>query len=173
MARKSKKSGPPAKASPEVAKNPELISLEKNLEEKIPQLRNLSQNDRLKLVSAVQMSVRTVSSSPFPPPEFIKTYAELIPDGAERLLKAAENQAAHRMQLENFAVRKQQTQADRGQWFAFIIALVCVGAALAAALSGHDTFAGVLGSTTIIGLVGAFIAGKSSQRKSLKRKSDD
>lgn len=105
------------------------------------------------------MSIKTVSS-PFPPPEFIEIYNELLPDGAERLIKAVEKQAAHRMELEKLTITKQQEQTDRGQWFTFIIALVGIGAALTAALTNHDTFAGILGSTTILGLVSAFILGK-------------
>ena len=159
-----------ATAPPIPKPNHELQILEESLEAKIPQLQNLPAPARLKLVREVQMSVQTISS-PFPPPEFIQAYAEVLPDGAEKLIRASEKQANHRMELENYVIKEQQAQANKGQIFAFIIALVCIGASLTAALNGHETFAGILGSSTILGLVSAFIAGKKKQKDSLAQKS--
>lgn len=48
-----------------------------------------------------------------------------------------------------------------GRFFAFTFAAGALVAAVVLALQGHDTVAGIIGGTTIVGVVAALITGKS------------
>jgi len=74
------------------------------------------------------------------------------------------------MKLENKVIESQISQSKTGQWMAFIIALVSLGITCYLALDGHETTAGILAGTTIIGLVSVFIYGKRGQKKELETK---
>jgi uncharacterized membrane protein len=107
---------------------------------------------------------------PIPPPEVLKGYNDIIENGAERILTMAEKQSTHRMQLENHAIREELKQSRLGQVFGFILGIVGFGLATFLALYGHETIAGIFGTTTIIGLVTVFVLGKKSQHNDLEEK---
>lgn len=52
------------------------------------------------------LTIKKSFSGPLPSPEILQQYNNVIEDGAERVVKMAENQSKHRMQLENFAIKK-------------------------------------------------------------------
>ena len=87
-------------------------------------------------------------------------------------MSQAERQSAHRMQLENKVIGSQISQSKTGQWMAFIITLVALGITCYLALTGHETTAGFLASTTIIGLASVFIYGKKEQKRDLEAKNN-
>jgi len=72
----------------------------------------------------------------------------------------AENQSAHRIEIEKIAVKEELRQSSLGQIFGFILGLVGIGAAVWLALEDHDTVAGIFGTTTICGLVAVFVIGR-------------
>jgi uncharacterized membrane protein len=39
-------------------------------------------------------------SGPIPPPDLLERYNQIIPEGADRILKMAEKQSAHRQKIE-------------------------------------------------------------------------
>ncbi|MBC8182970.1 DUF2335 domain-containing protein [candidate division KSB1 bacterium] len=59
-----------------------------------------------------------------PPPDDLREYDKIIPRGADRIMIQAEQQSAHRIELEKRAINSQISQSRTGQWMAFIIALV-------------------------------------------------
>lgn len=69
------------------------------------------------------------------------------------------------MHLERVTVEGDNRRADRGQIFAFILALVFLAASLWLAFSGFQAVAGVIGGTTIVSLAVAFITGATKQSK--------
>lgn len=82
----------------------------------------------------------------------------------------AEKQSDHRMELEKSTIRRQLNQSGIGQILAFLVSLGCIGASSWLAVEGHDAVAGVIGGTTVVGLVSVFIYGKVAQQKDLKEK---
>jgi uncharacterized membrane protein len=102
---------------------------------------------------------------PLPPPEVLKGYNEAIPDGAESILKLAENQSQHRMKMEATVIPEDQRQSARGQVFAFIITIAFLVAATFLIFYGHDTAGTVLGGIDLVALVSVFIYGKTEQRR--------
>ncbi len=133
---------------------------------------NISEEKKDKILKAVvSISVRKASfSGPIPPPEYLIGYNNAIPGGAERILAMAEKQSAHRMQLEDYAVRQDFKQSRLGQIFGFVLGILGLGVATALALDGHEAVASILGTTTIVALVSVFVLGKRAQEKDLEKK---
>ena len=113
----------------------------------------------------VGVSVRESFSGPIPPPKILKGYNEVLKDGAERVVAMAERQLSHRIQLEDYAVKEELKQSKIGQIFGFILGLIGLILTTVLALLGHETIAGIFGTTTIIGLVTVFVLGRRSLQK--------
>ena len=109
-------------------------------------------------------------SGPLPPPDLLHEFNEVIPNGAERIVKQFEEQSSHRREIEKVIICSQQKRSDIGQWLGFVLALVCIGSSVYLALRGHTTVASFLGSSTVIGLATTFVFGKLIQNKNLKEK---
>lgn len=58
------------------------------------------------------IQVQAAFSGPIPPPEMLAQYNAVLPNGADRIVKMAEDQSAHRRRVES-----------RGQIFGFALAL--------------------------------------------------
>jgi uncharacterized membrane protein len=87
-------------------------------------------------------------------------YANIIPNGADRLLTLLEKQTSHRIAVESMLVSERVSVTKRGQ---FIAAGLSVFFGLLSAFLGyfgHDWLAGSLGVTTIVGLAVVFVLGK-------------
>lgn len=149
----------------------ELNITENESQEEIPKevqeiLDNPSISDEQKetLIEVTQIK-RSSFSGPLPPPEILEHYNSVVEKGAERIMKMAENQAAHRMSLENRAISSQLSQSKKGQIFGFVIALLLIASSVYCAWAGYEGLAKILGGTTILGLVAIFVTGKILQRK--------
>lgn len=66
------------------------------------------------------------------------------------------------MELEKSTIRRQLNQSGIGQILAFLVSIGCIGASTWLAAEGHEAVAGIIGGTTVIGLVSVFIYGKVS-----------
>lgn len=62
-------------------------------------------------------------SGPIPPPEILRGYNTVLPNGADRVMKMAELEQEHRHAIENTIVQKESFEKRVGLSFAFIIAL--------------------------------------------------
>ena len=149
-------------------------NFEKILENVAPELtRSVSRKRReeiARLLSATFVSIR-VRSGPLPSGEELEEYNQLIPNGADRVMTMAENQSAHRIEIEKIAVKSQQKQGSRGQIFAFVIAVLAIVASVYVTLIGHPVTGGIIGGSTVVSLVTVFVTGRLTQRHDLKRKS--
>lgn len=74
------------------------------------------------------------------------------------------------MGLENLAIGSQVKQSNRGQWMAFVIGLTALGSALWLGFAGRELLGGVIGGTTLVGLVVAFLKGSHDQNRDLRNK---
>jgi uncharacterized membrane protein len=79
---------------------------------------------------------------------------------AERLLRLTETEAEHRRSITARAQRQDAIETAVGQVFALIIALAAFGTTAWLGFLGHAGAASIVGGTTIVALVGAFIAGR-------------
>lgn len=150
----SKSNANPPEISPQISRELEKLVPERQIREKV-----------------IATFTQRFWGGPLPTPEALKEYNAVIPGCAERIVKMAENQSAHRIGLENKVIDSQLSESKRGQYIGLVVALVCIGAAIWLALAGHDPVAGILAGGTVIGLVTVFVVGKKEQKRDLERKS--
>jgi uncharacterized membrane protein len=72
----------------------------------------------------------------------------------------AEEDARHIREIERKSVDTEIKLRTRGQFFGLFIAYFGLVTSAVTAYLGHDTVAGVIGGTTIISLVAAFVIGR-------------
>lgn len=116
-----------------------------------------SESDR-KVIEAVIME--RMFSGPLPPPEYLAQYKSILPDAPERIMIMAEKEQQHRHDVDNTMVEEGLKQRSRGQILGFILALMFGAASLILGLNGQVTLAGILGTTTVVGLAVIFVLNK-------------
>ena len=119
-------------------------------------LDSLPKEQRTEMIKAFCTIQQTSFQGPLPPPDMMKGYESVLPGAAERIMKMAENQSTHRMNMESKSMRMKKA----GQIFGFIITLFIIGLSFWLGIKGHDALAGVIGSTTVIALTVIFVLGK-------------
>jgi len=100
-------------------------------------------------------------SSPYPPPAEVERFEAILPGFFERLVKETEQEAAHRRTVTTRLQRQDAREAFLGQLFGLIATIAAFGTVAWLASLGHPAAAAAVGGTTIVGLVGAFIAGRT------------
>ncbi len=115
------------------------------------------------LKSITTIAIRESFSGPLPPPRLLSEYNDVVDNGAERIMKMAENQSNHRISLEDHAIKEELRQSRYGQYFGFALGILGMGIAAWLAITGHDTVAGIFGTTTVVGLVTVFVVGNRSK----------
>ena len=111
-------------------------------------------------------------SGPLPMPEQLAQYEAYCPGAADRIIRMAENQAAHRQEIEKIVVRQQARNSMVGLLFGFLIGMTAILSGAWVASAGYSwegfatSFAG-LGS-----LVGVFVYGKKVNQDELKEKKE-
>jgi uncharacterized membrane protein len=108
-------------------------------------------------LAGVQVIRRVTSfhSTPLPDAETLGAYAELIPNGADRIMSLVEHEAAHR-----------RRQESAGHWMAFILTLAFASGGLCLGPFNHDWLAAALVTTTIGAVVMTLVVDRKSRRKS-------
>lgn len=148
--------------------------MEQVIRENAPDILNsIPPKNRLRLSQVMighyqeQVSVR---SGPLPDPTELAVYNQIIPNGADRIMKMAEDQLAHRMSLEKTVVHSQQKQSFCGQIFGLIVGLSGLGLSTFAAVHGQPLFGSIIGGTTLVSLVSVFVYARREQEKDLTKK---
>lgn len=99
-------------------------------------------------------------SGPVPAPETLKGYDLIVPGAAERIIAMAEREAAHTHKMETGALEAHKSEVRRGQWMGFVLGLSSLAVSAHLALNGQPYVAGIIGGTTAVGFVAAFITGR-------------
>jgi uncharacterized membrane protein len=131
-----------------------------------------------KLKGALRISVpertRTEFSvtriAPLPLPSELAAYNDVIPQGADRIMKMAEAQSAHRIDIEKTVISSQQGQEARGQFLGFVIAIVGLLCGAYVAVSGQPWAGAAIGGVPLVGLVSVFVLSKNKQKADLSEK---
>jgi uncharacterized membrane protein len=110
----------------------------------------------------VQILARSVFSGPLPPPEMLARYNEALPDGADRIVKMAEDQSSHRRMMES-----------RGQIFAFVLALVAILGGIYLIAEGRSVEGLVPLVAAIGGLLAFFVYGEVRARSARQIEAPD
>ena len=140
----------------------------------IPELiKQLPLEQRRHVLAQFAHATTTEFQGPYPPPDYLEQYNQIVPNFAERLVDENEKQAEHRRALERLVIHHQLAESSRGQWFGFILGVLGLGLGGFCVYNGHDAAGATLGGATLIGLVSVFVAGKAQMAESLKQKRPD
>jgi len=134
-----------------------------DLEDIITSLPEDKREKALKIFSSHSIERTSSFRGPLPPPSVLSEYSTIVDNGAERIMKMAETQSTHRIELEKYTIKEELRQSSNGQTYGFILAVLGIISALLLAILGHDAVAGIFGTTTIVGLVAVFVIGKKKQ----------
>ncbi len=109
-------------------------------------------------------------SGPLPPPQLLKSYNDAFAGCAERVVAMAERQSEHRQKLETMVIESNCNAQSRGQWFAFVLALVviCGGVYLLAQGKSVQGFSAII--IAVASLIGALVYSHTEQKKERERK---
>ena len=133
-------------------------------------LQSMHPEEQQKVIKSITFSSFQSYSGPLPAPESLEKYNKILPDGAERIMRMAENQSNHRISIENIVISGQVKQSGRGQIFGLIIAFVAIGASILLSMFGHEIVAGIIGGGSVVGLVTVFVVGRKEQKEQLSEK---
>lgn len=120
-------------------------------------IRSLSEHQRQVIVgSLTQISSY---SGPLPHPELFEAYNNILPGAAERILVMAEQQAQHRIKQEQQLVKSALRQKTMGMILGCVLTILILAIVVCLAIYGHPTLAGILGTTTLLGVISVFVLG--------------
>ena len=105
-----------------------------------------------------------------PAPEILAKYENILPGAAERILKLAENQSAHRQYIEKEIIKTNSRDSLLGLIFGFLICLITIIGGIYCILKGYNV-GSFISITGLAGVVGAFVYGAKTLRDDLKNKS--
>jgi uncharacterized membrane protein len=143
----------------------ELIQLEEELKTVDPTIFDgINPAKKKALLSTTLIHVRS-HSGPLPDPESMASYNSIIPNGAERLMAMAEKEQENRHSIQNKIIGSKIQLAIRGQLIGLFIGTLGICGALYLSYNDHDTVAAIIGGTTVVTLVSAFIFGKNQENK--------
>lgn len=110
------------------------------------------------------------TSGPIPPPTMIANYEKALPGSADRILKMAEDQQAHRHELERTNLQANISSEKRGTWIGGAIALIVVLGSffLIAIGKSIEGFGTIL--TGLVMLIGLFTKTQKDGSDELQRK---
>jgi uncharacterized membrane protein len=143
------------------------------VEEPLPaQLREILQQPGAKaqLLSVTAAFAAATWSGPYPPPDLLRGYEDVLPGAADRIMTMAESQQAHRHHLENVSVEGGSKRAWWGLWLGFAISLVVLGLGTAIILTGHTWEGATVMSVDVVALAGVFVYGRREQRRERETK---
>jgi len=100
-------------------------------------------------------------SAPLPPPAMLADYDKAVPNGAERIMKMAEEQQRTRISNETLQLKEGVAIEKRGQVFAFSICIFALSVSAILAFTGHEVTASIIGGIDLVAL--AFVFNKASQ----------
>ena len=119
------------------------------------------------------VSVQTVATlnhvawrGPIPPPEVMQAYNKLVPNSAERILKMAEDNSRHKIELEKRQQDDKYKTVTLGQHYALIFILVFFATAIIGLFLGYPFTSGVIGSVGIASIVSALITDRVANKSS-------
>lgn len=122
------------------------------------------------VVKAITVVQQEIFSGPIPHPRLLAEYEKLMPGSTDRFMKMAETQQAHRIELEDAAVKSQLKSNERGQLFGFILSTLIISAAIVLFILGMPWFGvSLIGGLGVV-LAVLFIRGKIHMDADLKNK---
>jgi uncharacterized membrane protein len=102
---------------------------------------------------------------PIPHPQILSGYDQLVPGSAKRIMDWAERDLEHNRTMETTLLQVVSTERRRGQYCAVAVCTLAFSAASYCAYVGATTAAAIIGGTTVVSLVIAFLGSRQAQKK--------
>ena len=130
------------------------------------------------IVHAVRQEVETQSvyQGPIPSPPTLAAFNEIIPNGADRIMRLAENDQAHKaliqhkiIETRDAASKREHSEIISGQWFAFILCFTALCGGIFLLHEGNYISGALLSGVPLAGELTTLITrGKSANTEQLK-----
>lgn len=117
--------------------------------------------DKRAQVRRLVAQVTQYHSGPLPDPKTLASYDAIIQSGAERIMALVEKRSAHAIKQEDRVVETQASLALRGQIIGAVLGVLGLGLAAYVTVLGHPALAGVICTTTILGIITVFVLGRT------------
>lgn len=118
----------------------------------------------------LQVQKTELYAGPLPHPDTLKKFEEILPGAADRILKQAENQTQHRIEMESKVINADIRKSYVGLVFGFLIGILGIGGGIYLATLGFDIFGPVLSSGTLVSIIVAFIYGTKSRKEEREKR---
>lgn len=128
------------------------------------------ENNTLQPNSPAHVTTSLTYIGPLPPAEQLRSYEDTCPGAANRIIKMAEEQAAHRQRLEMEIVRGRKRDSLLGIVSAVVLSFLLLIGGLVCILAGHDWAGSAIVGVDIVGLCSVFIYGTSLKQKENTKK---
>lgn len=115
--------------------------------------------------SQLKVQQLEISSGPIPSPQILQQYNNIVPDAAERIIRMAEKQSDHRIDLESKVVSSNIVKSYVGMVLATIIAVYGLYIAKEISINGNPWAAAIIAALDLGGLVSVAIYNVLSQKK--------
>jgi len=105
-------------------------------------------------------------SGPLPHPEALSQFNDIVPNGAERIFRMAEEQQASRIHIESTGLHAAIAEAKRGQLLGASISIVALACATGSIyLGAHWSVSAMLIGVPIMSLTKAIVDSRSQNKK--------
>lgn len=122
--------------------------------------------------NAVRVQRTELYAGPLPPPDILAKFEQILPGAADRILKQAEAQTEHRIEIEKKVVSADIIKSYLGLVFGFILGLSGIGGGIYLATLGFNVFGPLLSGGSLITLVAVFIYGTRSRKQEREKRFD-
>jgi uncharacterized membrane protein len=123
--------------------------------------------DRKPATITNSIAVQSHYSGPIPPPQVLAHFEEIYPGAAEKIFSLAEKEAEHRHRIDSISLETERQEMEKefaearlGQIFAMGSTVSAVVVTITAVTLGYEKAAIAIWTTTVVGLVAAFIKGR-------------
>lgn len=141
----------------ELADNDEVANI---VESKL-NLDNIPEDKKREIYTEVTRIVRkSLHVGPLPPPEQLAKYNKIIPNGAERIMRIAENEQHHSITMEAKMLTATIWTTRLGQIFGLVIGLTVIILGFICIMMGHDLSGTAMSGLGVTGLVSIFVIGR-------------
>lgn len=127
---------------------------------------------RQELQVSTSFSASASFSGPLPHPALLDQFERIVPGAAERIIRMAEEQAAHRRGLEKTAVEANAWSQKAGPVFGFIVAMTAILGGFVLVFYGHSTYGIAAIITALASLAAVFVVGRWKQGQERADKAD-
>ncbi len=113
--------------------------------------------------------VEAVWNGPLPPPNVLRSYEEIVPGSAQRIMEMAEKEQEHSRNMVSTVIVGDSRRAYLGLIAGFIISVLGIGGGIYLIATGHDWAGLSLAGINLTGLVGVFVYGAKTRHDDRNR----